>query len=78
MKLLVTADQKSHLTSGHLAIVLTGATTGNQFEIVAAQVARKIAERDAQSVVMLNESDATDALEDDPYAAYQIPDDLTW
>lgn len=76
--ILVTEDQKNHLTSGHLAIVVTGTTRGSQFEIVAVQVAQKIAERDEQSVVLLNDRDATVALKDDPYAAYQIPDDLTW
>jgi uncharacterized protein YaiL (DUF2058 family) len=76
--ILVTEDQKNHLTSGHLAIVVTGITKGSQFEIVAAQVAQKIAERDEQSVILLNGRDASATLEDDLYAAYQIPDDLTW
>lgn len=76
--LLVTEDQKKHLTSGHLAIVVTGNSGDSQFEIVAAQVARKIAERDAKSVVLLNDRDTEAVLDDDPYAAYQIPDDLTW
>lgn len=73
-EILVTEEQKKHLTSGHLAIV---ATLG-RFEIVAVQIARKIAERDAQAVVLLNDGESPAVLEDDPYAAYQIPDDLTW
>ncbi len=76
--ILVTEEQKNHLTSGHLAIVVTAASAANPFEIVAVQVASKIAERDAQSVVLLNDRGATAPLEDDPYAAYLIPDDLTW
>jgi len=76
--ILVTEEQKNHLTSGHLAIVATGKTKASPFEIVAIQVAQKIAERDAQSVILLNDRGATAPLEDDPYAAYQIPDDLTW
>ena len=76
--ILVTEDQKNHLTSGHLAIVVTDTAKGSQFEIVAVQVAQKIAERDEQSVILLNDRDASAAPKDDLYAAYQIPDDLTW
>jgi uncharacterized protein YaiL (DUF2058 family) len=76
--ILVTEDQRNHLTQGRLAIVATRASTGSQFEVVAAPVAQKIAERDAESIVRLNEREEADTLEDDPYADYQIPDDLTW
>ena len=76
--ILVTEDQKNHFTSGHLAIVVTDTTKGSQFEIVAVQIAQKIAERDEQSVILLNDRDASAAPKDDLYAAYQIPDDLTW
>ena len=76
--MLVTEDQKNHLTSGHLAIVITRTNKSSAFEIVAMPVAQKIAERDTGSVVQLNDKlDSTDS-EDDPYADYQIPDDLTW
>lgn len=50
----------------------------NRYEIVPAEVARKIQIRDAASVVVLNEASQDLAAEDDPYAAYQIPDDLMW
>ena len=76
--ILVTEDQKTHLTQGHLAIVTTSLAKNRHFEIVAVPVAQKIAEREADAVVQLNhQADATE-LEDDPYADYQIPDDLTW
>ena len=48
------------------------------YEVVPAEVARKIQARDAASVVVLNEPTQDVAAEDDPYAAYQIPDDLMW
>lgn len=41
----------------------------------------KIASRDASLVLVLNtkqEATATEAAEEDPYANYQIPDDLMW
>ncbi len=48
------------------------------YEIVPAEVARKIQARDAASIVVLNEASQDVAVEDDPYADYQIPDDLMW
>jgi len=49
-----------------------------QFEIVPAEIARKIQMRDADSVVLLNQPTQDVAAADDPYADYQIPDDLIW
>ena len=40
-------------------------------------VADKIAERNPNMVVRVNKSAAV-VEEDDPYAAFQIPDDLMW
>lgn len=52
------------------------------YEIVPIQIADKIAQRDEQSVVYradtLDIEQAADSEEDDWYADYQIPDDLTW
>jgi len=48
------------------------------YEIVPAEVARKIQARNQDSVLVLNEVSHQIAAEDDPYAAFQIPDDLMW
>lgn len=48
------------------------------YEIVPAEIARKIQDRDAGSVVVLNQPTQDMSAADDPYAAYQIPDDLVW
>ena len=40
-------------------------------------VAQKIEQRD-ESVVVFKAQENTAIEEDDPYAAFQIPDDLTW
>lgn len=48
------------------------------YEVVPAEIARKIGERAPDSVVLLHQTDQTQPAEDDPYAAYQIPDDLMW
>lgn len=48
------------------------------YDIVPAEIARRIQVRDADSVVVLNQPTQQVAVEDDPYAAFQIPDDLMW
>ena len=42
------------------------------------EAALKIQERDPQRIVQMNVKTEEVAVEDDPYAAYQIPDDLMW
>ena len=72
-RLYVSAEVRAHLVAGRLAIVcLNGAT-----ELVPRGVADKIAERDASLVVRVNKP-STEIDADDPYAAFQIPDDLMW
>lgn len=48
------------------------------YEIVPAEVARKIQDRDPHAVIVLNQVTQDVAVEDDPYADFQIPDDLMW
>ena len=48
------------------------------YEIVPAEIARRIEDRDQSCVVVLNQPTQDMLAEDDPYAAYQIPDDLMW
>jgi uncharacterized protein YaiL (DUF2058 family) len=64
---------QAHLAAGRLVIVCQGGTT----ELVPRIIADKIAERDASLVVRVNKN-STEIDADDPYAAYQIPDDLMW
>ena len=49
-----------------------------RFELVPKMVAEKIAERDAKSVIKNDSVSSTEQAKDDPYADYQIPDDLVW
>ena len=72
-RLYVSAAVYAHLTAGHLVIICLGGTT----ELVPKIIADKIAERDSSIVIQVNKSSAK-MDEDDPYAAYQIPDDLMW
>ena len=72
-RLYVSSAVQSHLMAGRLVIVCQGGAT----ELVPRIIADKITERDATLVVRVNKaSSEIDA--DDPYAAFQIPDDLMW
>jgi uncharacterized protein YaiL (DUF2058 family) len=72
-RIYVSAAVQAHLVAGRLAIVcLDGA-----IELVPRVIADKIAERDASLVVKVNKP-STEIDADDPYAAYQVPDDFTW
>ncbi|UOF18608.1 DUF2058 domain-containing protein [Pseudomonas syringae] len=69
----VNAMVRNKLSSGSLAIV----HHGGGYEIIPREAALKIQERDPPRIVLLNTpTEAPDA--DDPYAAYQVPDDLMW
>ncbi|MDF2444880.1 MAG: nucleoprotein/polynucleotide-associated enzyme [Moraxellaceae bacterium] len=74
-KLYVTAAQQTQLANGQVAIV----RLGDGYELVPTVVAEKIRQRDTAAVVLLNNRKAgTEIDADDPYAAYQVPDDLMW
>lgn len=73
-KLFVDDTMVDQLSRGRLAIVFVN----DNYEIVAEGVARKIMERDEKAVVVLHDRKKDDAGEDDPYAGYEIPDDLMW
>lgn len=62
------------LAKGRLAIcVLEG-----QFYVLADEPARKIAEIDEAYIVVHAINDDDKPAEDDPYAGYEVPDDLMW
>lgn len=64
---------RDKLSRGNLAIV----THAGGYEIIPREAAVKIQERDPHRIVLLNVvSEQGDG--EDPYAEYQIPDDLMW
>ena len=73
-KIYITQKIQKELINGRLAI----AKLVNGYELLPASAAEKIAQRDAQVIVVLNQYAPTEVDEDDPYADYQIPDDLMW
>ncbi|PHV05636.1 nucleoprotein/polynucleotide-associated enzyme [Janthinobacterium sp. BJB412] len=72
-RIYVSAAVQAHLVAGRLVIVCLAGV----FELVPRVIADKIAERDAALVVRVNKA-STEVDADDPYAAFQIPDDLMW
>ena len=50
----------------------------SHYALVSAEIAAKIAARDAEVIVVDNTKAEPTPQSDDPYAAYQIPDDLLW
>jgi uncharacterized protein len=72
-RIYVSAAVQGHLVAGRLVIVVQGGVV----ELVPRVIADKIAERDASLLVRVNKA-STEVDEDDPYAAFKIPDDLMW
>ncbi len=74
-KIYVTDEQQKQLSRDQIVII----SMGNEvFELVPKAVAKKISERADKYVVKNTNVSAATPSEDDPYADYQIPDDLTW
>lgn len=72
-RVYVSEAVQTQLGNGSAAIV----KLHGQYDVVPAAVAEKIAERDADCVIVFNRPDQnTD--QDDPYADFQVPDDLMW
>jgi len=72
-RILVSDLVQKKIVNGTLAIV----RFGEHYEVVPRPVAEKILLRDVRSVVVCNDKEQQ-IDEDDPYAEYQIPDDLIW
>jgi uncharacterized protein YaiL (DUF2058 family) len=73
-RMFVSERVHKHLMSGRLAI----AKLGDGYELIPTPVAEKIKLRDAQCIISCDHSVEPAKDEDDPYADYQIPDDLMW
>ncbi len=72
-RIAVNALMRTRLSNGALAIV----SHAGGYEVIPREAAVKIQERDASRILLLN-THVEEADEDDPYAAYKIPDDLMW
>lgn len=73
-QIMVTQALQEKVVAGQLAIV----SLNGRFELVPEQVALRIEERVAGTVVLLNPRQPQTADAEDPYADYKVPDDLMW
>ena len=73
----VSQTQIDQLSRGTLAIVTQKDGQKNNHVLVPMGVAEKIDQRDAKAVVFMAQQKIIGE-EDDPYADFKIPDDLTW
>ncbi len=69
----VDAARRARLNSGELAIV----RCVGRYEVVPAETANRIRERNERSVIARNIAEPVVAA-DDPYKDFAVPDDLTW
>jgi uncharacterized protein YaiL (DUF2058 family) len=72
-RVAVDAQRRKGICEGDLAIV----RYRGHHEVVPAQAAGRIRERDASALILLD-VDKKAALQDDPYRDFVVPDDLTW
>lgn len=79
-KIMVDKLTQAQLISGRLAIARLVAGNGgeNEYVIIPASVADKIAQRDANSIVLNSALSLEEQDEEDPYADFKVPDDLMW
>jgi len=72
-RIAVTGTQLKQLGNGSLCIV----KLDEQYELIPTLVAEKIQQRDEHTQILSNPATETPD-EDDPYADFQVPDDLMW
>lgn len=79
-KIDVDKQTQAQLINGRLAIarLVINASGDCEYAIIPAVVADKIAQRDADSIVLNSALSQEEQDEDDPYADFKIPDDLMW
>lgn len=77
-RIYVNAEMKQKITQGKLGI----ARIEGRYELVPQSIADKIKQRNAKRLVIFDTDQTVEKTETteetDPYAEYQIPDDLTW
>lgn len=79
-KIVVDKPVQAQLISGRLAIarLIVDGSGESAYAIIPASVADKIAQRDANSIVVNNALSQEAQDEEDPYADFKVPDDLMW
>ncbi len=73
-RIFVSAAVQEQLSRGKLAIV----KLNENYELVPIAIAERIRMRDEKCVILCNDPQQGDEQQDEPYANYQVPDDLMW
>ena len=74
-RIYITETERERLSAGKLAII----KLDGRYELVPSSIVEKIRVRDEKCVILCNESQKNkNKNEADPYADYQVPDDLVW
>jgi hypothetical protein len=81
----VSPENHGLISRGIIAIAKLINKGSPEYFLIPAEAARKISERDSASIVLLNDysqqgtrNQQDQQQEDDPYADFQVPDDLMW
>lgn len=79
-KIAVDKTTQAQLISGRLAIarLVVDNSSESEYAIIPASVADKIAQRDANSIVLNSALSQEEQDGEDPYADFKVPDDLMW
>jgi uncharacterized protein len=72
--LYVSKSIRDQISQGEIAIV----RLNHQYELVSVEIAEKIKLRDTACLIVFNQPAKSDENQQDPYSAYQVPDDLLW
>ncbi len=73
-RLYISEQTHTHIVEGRLAIT----KLGDNYELIPTSIAEKIKRRDKQCIILYGPTTEAETIENDPYAAYKIPDDLMW
>lgn len=73
-RIAIDPERRERLIRGELVIV----RCEGRYDVVLAEVAARIGERDQRAVVNLQADSGAGAGEDDPYKDFAVPDDLKW
>lgn len=66
------------LSRGQLAIISLEVSGERSYQVIPLQIADKIKQRNEKHFIYIAENTSKALDEDDPYAGYEIPDDLMW
>ena len=73
-RIYLNADMKQRVIDGKLGI----ARIEGRYELIPKLIAEKIQQRNDKRVILFENTEAQELDDDDPYAEFQVPDDLMW